>query len=275
VATPLVASTVKAARWVASGKAVPAGTVSARAAALTEGVCRAMFMTRVRITTAALLLAACAGAGAALIPRPAPAQAPKDAEQPRATASRERAKATQTAPGPYLESRVWALTKVDVEKRTVGLQLLRHLGEDSYGDLSALEPDRRPLGAFTLEDFTVAKGAKVFVDGREGGLGGLKKRMRVTLRLAPGGAAVTRIEATSAQEDVVLKAADVAKNTITVTAGRDEVTLPLTVDAKISIVGIRREAPFTDLKPGMRLDLVLGSDEGKVVVKRIKAGEAR
>jgi hypothetical protein len=234
-----------------------------------------MFMTRVKITTAVLLLAACAGAGASLLPRPAPAQAPKDAGPLKATAPRKRAPARQVDPGPYLESRVWALTRVDVEKRTVGLKLLWQLGEDSYGDLSALESARRPVGAFTLDDFTVAKGAKVFVDGREGGLEGLKKRMQVTLRLAPGGAAVTRIEATSPQEDVVLKAADVAKNTITVSAGENEVTLPLTVDAKISIVGIRKEAPFTDLKPGMRLDLVLGMDEGKVVVKRIKAGEAR
>jgi len=65
VPTPLAASTVKAATLVAAGKA--AGAVSAPVAALTEGVLKAMFLTKLKIVTALLLLVGVSlvGAGAA------------------------------------------------------------------------------------------------------------------------------------------------------------------------------------------------------------------
>ena len=62
VPAPLVCSTVEAATSVAAGKAV-AGAVPARVAALTEGVLRAMFMTRLRIATAIVLAAALTAGG--------------------------------------------------------------------------------------------------------------------------------------------------------------------------------------------------------------------
>jgi uncharacterized protein (TIGR02246 family) len=51
----LVSSTVKAATWVAVGQAVKAGVVSSQVAALTEGVLRAMFWSKLKIAAALLL----------------------------------------------------------------------------------------------------------------------------------------------------------------------------------------------------------------------------
>jgi RNA polymerase sigma-70 factor (ECF subfamily) len=62
VPAPLVRSTIEAAALVAAGKAA-AGAVPARVAALTEGVLRAMSMTRFRIAAAVLLAVVLAGGG--------------------------------------------------------------------------------------------------------------------------------------------------------------------------------------------------------------------
>jgi RNA polymerase sigma factor (sigma-70 family) len=64
VPSPLLVSTVQSAMAVAAGKEA-AGVVSAEVAALTEGVLKAMFVTRLKITAAVLLVAA-AVLGAAL-----------------------------------------------------------------------------------------------------------------------------------------------------------------------------------------------------------------
>jgi RNA polymerase sigma factor (sigma-70 family) len=68
----LLASTVEAAAGVASGQAA-AALVSAKVIALTEGVVKAMFLTKLKLATAALLLAGLlgAGVGTALLNRPA------------------------------------------------------------------------------------------------------------------------------------------------------------------------------------------------------------
>jgi RNA polymerase sigma factor (sigma-70 family) len=85
VPASVVVATVKAAAQVAAGDA-GAGAVSARSAMLTEGVLKAMFMTKVKTTTAIALVVALAGAGVGLLamggaffPRPLPAAR---AEQP-------------------------------------------------------------------------------------------------------------------------------------------------------------------------------------------------
>ena len=57
----LVRSTVKAAALVAAGKTAAGGAVSAPVAAITEGVLKAMLLTRIKIVTAALLMLTFAG----------------------------------------------------------------------------------------------------------------------------------------------------------------------------------------------------------------------
>src|SRR5207249_2177692 len=62
----LAGSTVKAAMLVAAGPAA-AGVISANAAALTEGVLRTMFMTKVKTVLAGFLAVGVIGSGAGLI----------------------------------------------------------------------------------------------------------------------------------------------------------------------------------------------------------------
>jgi RNA polymerase sigma factor (sigma-70 family) len=77
---PLVASTIKAASLLASGQA--AGVVSAKIAALTEGVVKAMFVTKIKNVLAMVLVVGVALAGAAgLIYQTHAAGQPKDSKQ--------------------------------------------------------------------------------------------------------------------------------------------------------------------------------------------------
>jgi RNA polymerase sigma factor (sigma-70 family) len=59
----LVASTITAANLFAAGKAANTGVISARVAALTEGVIRAMFLAKLKIVTCILALAGLVGLG--------------------------------------------------------------------------------------------------------------------------------------------------------------------------------------------------------------------
>jgi RNA polymerase sigma factor (sigma-70 family) len=63
----LAASTVKVAMHVATGKAMAAGVVPATVAQLTEGVIKTMFMTKLTLTAAGVLLAGITVAGAGLL----------------------------------------------------------------------------------------------------------------------------------------------------------------------------------------------------------------
>jgi RNA polymerase sigma-70 factor (ECF subfamily) len=65
VSTSLTASTIKAARVFAAGRAAASGVVPARAAAVAEGVLKNMFTTRAAVSGALALSTLCAGAGLA------------------------------------------------------------------------------------------------------------------------------------------------------------------------------------------------------------------
>jgi RNA polymerase sigma factor (sigma-70 family) len=70
VAPSVVSATIKVATRVAAGQAAAAGLISAKVAALTEGVMKAMFVTKLKITTV-LLLVAGAVVGTGLLGQPA------------------------------------------------------------------------------------------------------------------------------------------------------------------------------------------------------------
>jgi RNA polymerase sigma factor (sigma-70 family) len=100
VPSALVVSTARAATGVAAGQAAAAGLVSARVAALTEGVLKAMFLTKLKSATATSLLAgvllgvACLLAG---LP-PATGQTPAKKVEPPKAPAKERV----TWPGAWL-----------------------------------------------------------------------------------------------------------------------------------------------------------------------------
>ena len=64
---PLVVSTVQAATLTAAGKALAAGAISAKVVALTEGVLKAMLMTKLKVALAVVLAVHLIGAGVGLV----------------------------------------------------------------------------------------------------------------------------------------------------------------------------------------------------------------
>jgi RNA polymerase sigma factor (sigma-70 family) len=68
----VLASSIKAAALAAAGQAAAAGVISAEVAALTEGVLRAMFVTKLKSALTVLLVAAVAGTGAGALAYRAP-----------------------------------------------------------------------------------------------------------------------------------------------------------------------------------------------------------
>jgi RNA polymerase sigma factor (sigma-70 family) len=91
----LMNSTLKAAMLVAAGQAATAGTVSVQAAALSQGVLRNMFLTKLTAACAVLFGIAVLGASAALLAHPKPQEAEVRAEaepQPAAKADENKPK---------------------------------------------------------------------------------------------------------------------------------------------------------------------------------------
>jgi RNA polymerase sigma factor (sigma-70 family) len=81
----VVVSTIKAAGLFAAGQAAAAGALSAKVAALTEGVLKTMFMTKLKIATLVLLTLALLGSGIGMLTLPAVAEqegAKKGATEP-------------------------------------------------------------------------------------------------------------------------------------------------------------------------------------------------
>lgn len=79
----LLSSTLQAARSVAAGAASLGGAASARVAALTEGMCRAMFLAKVRVAAVVVLAVAALGLGAGVAARQVLAKPPAGADQVR------------------------------------------------------------------------------------------------------------------------------------------------------------------------------------------------
>jgi RNA polymerase sigma factor (sigma-70 family) len=95
VPAPLLDLTLQAAGRLAAGEALTAGVVSARVASLTEGVHKAMLVTKLKLLTGALLLAAVVlGLGTAALTHPALADKPADA--PQKPAAKDKAEAAPT-----------------------------------------------------------------------------------------------------------------------------------------------------------------------------------
>jgi RNA polymerase sigma factor (sigma-70 family) len=127
VPSPLVGSTVKAAILLAAGQAAPAGLVSAKVAALTEGVLKTMLLTKLKIATAVLLVGVLAG-GAAMLALP-----------PLATGQTEARKAGKTEPAPN-EAEPPA-------KKADEAQVAKVLSADGPVDSVAWSPDGKTLAA--------------------------------------------------------------------------------------------------------------------------------
>jgi RNA polymerase sigma factor (sigma-70 family) len=87
LSSSVVATTTKAAILMATGQATVAGVISSKVLSLTNGVLKTMLLTKLKITTLALLSVAVLGVGVSLLPGPAQAQKQEaiNEKQPRVT----------------------------------------------------------------------------------------------------------------------------------------------------------------------------------------------
>jgi hypothetical protein len=120
--TALVASTIRAASLLAAGRA--AGVVSAKVAALTEGVVKAMFVTRLKGVLAVVLVIAAFAGAAGLLYQTQAAEQPKAKEEP-AAAKKDQKMSEEKQP----------MTKEEKLRVLIDKVLAAHGGEDRLNKL--------------------------------------------------------------------------------------------------------------------------------------------
>ncbi len=131
-----------------------------------------------------------------------------------------------------------------------------------------------------LQGLGVAADAVILIDGKRGKLAGLETGMRLSLRLASDRPVVTRVDAARSEPYYVIQAVDVNAKTLTVALVGRRGTAPgapaktfndLTAacDVRVTISG--KKAALAELKPGMRVALLLAVDQNQLVVWDIRA----
>jgi RNA polymerase sigma factor (sigma-70 family) len=129
----LVVSTAKAATLIAAGQVASVGVISSKVAALTEGVLRVMFITKLKTTAVVLLAVVVAGTGTGVLTYRTPA-----AEQPGSAPEAS----TSSAPASK------GLTPSDAAKIA---KLIDQLGSDSFDDRDKATKELGEIGAPALD----------------------------------------------------------------------------------------------------------------------------
>jgi RNA polymerase sigma factor (sigma-70 family) len=261
----LIGSTIQAATHVAAGSAATSGGISTAVAALTEGVLTAMFITRLKMATALLLVAGVLGTGTGLLTHRALADKPA-AQQGGAKAGKKDKPET----GPNIQASIKT-----IDPSTNGIVVVVN-----EGGKKGVE-----------KTFTLAKEAKVMLNdgrlkgdpGKEAKLAELTEGTSVTLHLAADNKTVRGITVGPAAIHGSVKAVDPTSNTITVTykdrSGPEEKTLLLAKEAKVLLNdGLAKgtkdqEAKLTDLTEGTRVVLTVSALDKKTVLAIRVQGE--
>jgi RNA polymerase sigma factor (sigma-70 family) len=262
VSVVMVGSTVQAALLFGANQTMAAGVISAKVTALTEGVLRTMFLTKLKIATALLLAVGVIGTGAGIIGHPAlaarPSQAKKD--EPTKGAGEQKNENAKAERGSH-ESGV--IKKVDPTRKKITIH------SDGIWYEAALEVSTpvkyltpifvdNSLSFGTKEvERPLAPNAKVIIDGREGKLADLPPQTPVHLTLDAEGK-VTRIEAAGTTLSCFVEAVDPARHAVAVSSEDGGIgtkerpkLYEVAQDAKVRIDG--KESQFADLKAGMRV----------------------
>jgi RNA polymerase sigma factor (sigma-70 family) len=258
VPTSLVQSTVDAATLVVAGQVATAGVISIHVATLTEGVLKAMILTKLKIAIAVLLIAGVVGAGAGIVTHQALAEKPAAAQD-----GNEQPKKEPKAPTDEMSGVVRA---IDAGKSTITL-----------------------ANKFASKTFDVSKDVKVLLDEGTGGKLGFKEGKfsdlvegtAVTMRLSQD-QKVVGIWAEGPSVKGTLKAVDGAKNTVIVTVPGNKTeptqdqTFTLVKDVRVVIrdhtnkeKGAPDGATLADLPVGAVVTLRLSFD--RKVVGNIQA----
>jgi hypothetical protein len=236
--------------------------VSARVAALMEGVMKAMLLNKLQIATVVLLAVGLLGTGAGVLTHRALAElAPK--KKPAEN-------------GDQVEG---VLKVVDATKNRITITTTTK--DVQSGQKNVQE-----------KAFDVAPDARIVLagPGKDSGkvvkLTDLKEGMRLVVSLSQDKKTASGIQAAEKQQLVegAIKAVDAAQNTITVankdkqTGQKQEATFPVAADARIvrtgHAKGNEKAAKLGDLKEGMRLVLRLSPDNKAVVGIQVAAPTA-
>jgi hypothetical protein len=273
VPAPLTASTVQVAALWAAGKSA-AGLLPPRVADLTRGVLQTMFMTKLKVASLYVLMAACVlalTAGAWLHRTQAQTQTDRSvgsAVQPASAAStqdaREQERETKTVTG--------KLDRVDTNKNTITILTV----------VSRTDPP-------VEKTLPLAKDCNIVQDGQKVKLGDLKKDHRATLTLAPDEKSVVGISITGPTLAGKLLSVDAANKTITVSFGpaRDGSTVDKTftlAGERPSVVQDGKQVKLGNLKCDNHVVVGLSTDEktvfsitvaGKTVTAEFKSFDAK
>jgi hypothetical protein len=264
---------------------------------------KAMLLSRLKIATALGLLLAVLGLGALLTPRPTPVQAQGPVQAKKEEAPREKPP-EPTGLRDYLQAQCWTLARVNAAKNTLDVSFSPDTSgpfpatPGMFGQLAApaskKDADKMPVikgppGKFPLwmsglsfDGLPLAREAKILIDGQERKAADLKAGMRLWLYLAKERLAVARVVAmtkVATQVFYILEGVDVKKRTIVVVAGGNRFTLSVPESASIyeewtdysGAKPDRRDLKLSDLTPLTALVLQLAVEEGRVVVKNIRA----
>jgi RNA polymerase sigma factor (sigma-70 family) len=244
----LLTATVNAGVRFAAGQA-SSGLVSAEVLNLTQGVLKAMFLTKLKLTVAIVLglglLGTTAGAIAqrALIDRPAPAAAVlAEPQNPAPRAVNKPANAPETS----AVNAFGVVKAVDADKSTLTLTI-QERGKGATEQTLALAKDLKVV----LDDGTAIKLADVAAG------------MAVGVKLSDDKKSVSLIRINRPVEGGQVKAVDADKKTITLAGRGEDRKFSVAADAKITIRG--KEGKLADVKEGMPVSLRLSLDRKTVL----------
>jgi small nuclear ribonucleoprotein (snRNP)-like protein len=202
VPVALVSATVKAAIRFAAGNAAT-GLVSARSAAWTEGVLRAMFLTKLKIAAAVVVALALAAGGTGLL-TPRSLAEPRPAPQAREKLQAERGRDARAERRPDVRG---VLKAVDATKRTLTV---------AVGDGRRESAEDQTFTVAPKAEIGLAVGQSRATAYREGTLANLAPGAVVLLQLADDQKTVECVLADGPFVRATIKAVDPGKNTITV-----------------------------------------------------------
>jgi RNA polymerase sigma factor (sigma-70 family) len=307
VSASLVGSTVKAAASIAAGKAVGTVLVSAKVAALTEGVMKTMFLAKLKMTTAVLVLVSLATTGIVGFSyttianaqtenrQQAQAEKPKtppdDVEKQKALADLEAARAelqkvnevVDAARNRFLAARERYETAkkkgqpVEAKTETGVLRQIDAAQSSIYVEMwkERTEPDHELLGhqfsawsGIMYESFTVAKDATIFQDNVKTKLTDLTKGSHVALKFDPEGKNVVRISADGGTVRGRYVSANESRNTIAVVVGKKDERKNYHLVKETEVLNeTGKAARVKDLKEGTKLLLTLSAEDVNTTVR--------
>jgi RNA polymerase sigma factor (sigma-70 family) len=274
VSAELVQSTLKAANAFAAGRAAD---LSAEVVALTERVLQKMMLNRLPLVTAVVLFLGAALLGAAAHAYQAPADntatRPGDAAETQSQTRSQTPKGEKSDFRGYLQGSSWILWSANPAKRT--LRIFQDITDPTYGN--AVETSSLLFWSGSspvfLDHLQVLPDAEVLIDGKKATLADLKPGMRLTLALSAEKLAVTKIETKTPRPDVLVKAVNAARNTITVGFRDKDVELPVGKGAVIDRNGVK--IGLGDLKAGTPVRLILAASDEGIVVTNVREEHPR